>query len=163
MEFHAQVMAACFFAGLFLIFGIGNYTLIKWITVSRIWVAISLIFIFIPNRFYPVIFRIHRELKILFGLFAMGPLIAGMFLLLNFLIIVDSKQQQFKVLKATYLYSERVLEVEFEIDNMLPHREARMIKSTPFATEPDYVGYQVNKGLFGFKTLRKGYLIYPSP
>lgn len=163
MEFHAQIMAACFFLGLFLIIGIGNYTIIKWITVSRIWIGISLVFILIPNRYYPLIFRIHRELKVLFALFAMGSLMSGLFLLINFLVVIDSKEQKFEIKKAVYIYSEQALEVEFEIDQMIPHRDVRRIQCKNTNMKPDCVIYQVNRGIFGVKTLRKGRMVYKEP
>jgi hypothetical protein len=160
MEYHAQFIAASFFTGLFLIAGFGSYSLIKWVTLSRIWIAISLAIIFIPWRFFPIIYKSNKELKVLLGFFGLGPLLTGLFLMLNFLIVIETKDEVFPVTKVVYIYAEQSFEVSFIVDGMEPHRESRRIKTEIADKIPELVLYQVNTGIFMVKSLRNGKLIF---
>jgi hypothetical protein len=160
LERHAQFIAAIFFIGVFLIICVGNYTLIKWMTISRIWIAISMVIIFLPKQFFPVVYLLHKELKLLLALFGIGPFLTGLFLLLNFLIVVESKNEVFPVTKSVYIYSDQLMEVSFMIGDMEPHRESRRIETKSVYQKPVSVAYQINTGIFKIKTLRDGELIY---
>lgn len=158
IERHARIIAVLFFVGIGLTYAIGIKTLATWDSISRIFFALAIVTYFIPNRFFPLLYRFKKELKILFSIFGLSPLLTGLILLINFTFIHDIGVESYKVQNVIRYHNDYMFKVELENDEMQKFTQLRTFSSDEFKFYPDSAHYQTGKGCFRFKVVRKAYL-----
>ncbi|HAM99492.1 MAG TPA: hypothetical protein DCQ26_12865 [Marinilabiliales bacterium] len=159
MEHTIQLMTTLFFIGLILTGIFGTPTLLSWWQISRIYIACAVLFFFFPNRWFPIVFTTHKELKILMSLCGVAPLITGILLMLNFTLAGNVHTEKFRVLNYKTYYNEGLMIIELENKQFQSHHELRKFSDEEIVIDPDSVRYTIKTGLFGVKVATDGHLI----
>ena len=161
-EKHIQLIAVMFFCGIILVITIGMRTLVSWIVISRIYAGLAVAFSLIPLKFYPLIYRLRKEMKVLFSVFGIGPFLTGLILTINFLFSTASWNEIYTVESINYYPSDHLFEVKLEQNALHIRQELRRFSSDKNMTAPEKVEYQFDQGIFGMKTVMKSHLISSS-
>lgn len=160
MEWHVRKIAIVFFIGVTLTIILTINSLIGLLALSRIWVALSVLFYLIPIAWRPVVYNKHRELRVCDAIFAKGAFCTCLVLLLNVSFPRSSSNQMFEIKQLKYNQYDHEVLVDFEIDGIEPWFEARKIKVKSLSQYPKAVQFTVSEGLFGIKCISNGSLVY---
>lgn len=158
-----QLMAALFFSGFILSIAYGYKTLASWSQISQLFFALAVLFSFLPKSWLPFIFRVRRDMKILLCIAALAPFATGLVLMLNYHVTVKSVTQIEKVINYKYNYTDRIILVELENEELNKHVEIRKFSMGKYAIEPDSAVFLINTGCFGLKTIHDPWLIPKEP
>ena len=153
-EPHIQAMVIIFFVGLIFIAIYGEKTLISWNTVAVVYIICVFVLSFLPVRWYPIPYRLKRELKALMIYFSLAPFLTGLFLLLNFVITTDKWQQTYKVTSYSIIHEDKIIEVYLENADEISHFQLRRYSTKMYNFAPDSVVYEVHKGIFKVKVIK---------
>jgi len=159
MDRHIQVMALLFFAGIALIIGIGSRTLATWTTISRIYVAFAVLTHFIPRKKLPVIYRVRKEMKTIFTIFALSPLLTGLVLLANYSIITEHHRECYKIERTIHYSNDYIFKIELEEAVFDQFKSVRNFSSDKFKFTPDSACYDIGRGIVGMKVVKSSWLV----
>ena len=140
----------------------GMRTLISWIAISRFYAAFAVLFSLIPLKYYPLIYRIRKEMKVLFSIFGIAPFLTGLLLCVNFLFSSSSTHEIYNIQDIHYYPSDHLFEVELENGALDIRRELRRFSSDGILEAPVKVDCEIKQGLLGMKTVQHIRLISPS-
>jgi len=157
-EVHTRFMALFFFVGVGLILVVGSKTLVSWIAISRIAALIAVVSSFIPIKFFPIIYRVRKELKVIFTICALTPMLTSLLLLTNYIFISDVNIESYKVVSIESHPNDDIFKVNLENDTYKEFRQIRSFSYYDYSHEPDSAHYKTGKGVFSFKVVRKAYL-----
>lgn len=159
-EYLVQFIAGSLFVGAFLMVAYGQRMLDNWIIISRIYVAIVMIFILIPLRFYPRIFRLHPEFKYLFTFASAGPTLCGLLLLFNFYFNINQYPIQFSIEKISYFTGDAYVQVWVNDPRFNRYQSMRTFQINQVVHAPHKVEYTIGMGFLHLEVVRDKRLIY---
>ncbi|GAB4252046.1 MAG: hypothetical protein Kow0079_06530 [Vicingaceae bacterium] len=93
------IMIILFFAGLGLVIGFYQNTLISIFELSKWWVLFSVIGFFIPLKWYQKKLQLINYEVVLLNILGFGPFLTGLFLTLNFLFAGAPKTQKIAIVE----------------------------------------------------------------
>jgi len=143
------------FVGLFLIIGFYSITIISFYTITKFLVGFAIAGFLIPLNYYQKWFNFIKYEMIIFNVIGVAPLFTGILLLLNFIIVLNTSTETYKIEKA-YFDSGRFVGIVLENNayadesRIIEFREKTIIEIRRY----QYLEITLNKGLFGFDVVK---------
>ncbi len=157
-ENHIRFIAILFFVGIGLIVSIGSRTLLSWNIISRIFFAFAVITSFLPKRFFPVLYRVRKELKILFTVCALSPMLTGGILLVNYSFLTNISTEAYKIESVKRYSNDYMFTIYLENNKLENFQSIRSFSSDDYPFRPDSAHYIIGTGVFNIDVVRKSYL-----
>jgi hypothetical protein len=149
------------FLGLLLIIALYSVTIISFYTILKFLVGFAIVGFLIPLKYYQKWFQFIKYEMIIFNVIGVAPFMTGLILLVNFLIISESRTELHNIEKAYFdsgrfvgivlennAYADESRIVEFSDKSLIEIRRYKSLQIT------------LNKGLFGFDVIEKRDFLY---
>ena len=152
------VLASAWFIGLFLLYGMYQYTDIHFFETIKWLFLFALAFTMIPYKLVLKVITIDYSHLLALNLIGFGPFFTGMFLLLNFVFASQTTINTYAIvdtMKSVIPFENSFIFIDLEDGALKDQRKFRRfdVAYLDDFKEADSITYTISKGLFGYDVL----------
>lgn len=147
-----------FFIGFVITLIFFNYTLISFLGLSKFIVGFAVAGFLIPLKLYRKWFHFIKYEVIIFNVIGVAPILTALFLLLNFLITVETSTQELKIVELGYIGDGNAKTLQVVLENNVFSDNAKIIEINSITPDEllhsTHFRVTIGKGLFGYDVIK---------